>query len=111
MKATPLSSSERTLPPDAGLEALASLINEKAPYGRVNFFIREVDDGPLQYGIIYQARSKRATVMLRNRPTEHEVPDILEALKAWAGEDRGAQYTTELPDDLKPSRSLETWAY
>ena len=86
------------LPPDAELQTLARAVNGKLKSGRVNFFITEPPEGQPQYVIVFQSGTKRATVKLRNRPTEHDVADIVAGMEEWVGSPRtGPAYTTEVP--------------
>lgn len=100
--AIPSSSSEektKVLPPDDELQNLARLINTKLKSGRIDFFCEQPPDGPMRYAIIFQSGSKRATVKLRNRPTEQDTDDIMSGMEGWVGSPRaGPLYTTEVPE-------------
>jgi hypothetical protein len=83
--------------PDRDIRDLQQKINGASRAGRINFFVVRLPEGDA-WSVIFQDGPRRATIRLRQRPSEGDIEDISTALRSWANYvEEGSAYTTEVP--------------
>ena len=105
MTARPVFSSSdgpKHIPPTPDQVALARRVNEQllSIGAKVDFFSVVHSENPprTEYGAVFQCGAKRRT-LLRTYPFDDEA-ELVAALQRWAAaSQRGALYTTEVPED------------